>query len=214
MACYKFFITLVLGSFIVCNEAGAVDLGSVGKTYPIAENDIVKELEKRAAQVDWGKHLNKDKVEKAVKNYKPKENLVKLPRATQAKKRTVDMSYTVPFDIKDAKGNVLYPKGFVFNPLDYIEYQKTIIVIDANDHLQVEWLKASKYAKDINTMVLITDGSYYELGETLNRPVFFATKPIIERLQLTCVPSVAKQSGRMMEIKEIDVDTALSKKKS
>jgi hypothetical protein len=55
----------------------------------------------------------------------------------------------------------------------------------------------------LDTLLLITDGSYYDLIQKFNRPVFYATTRIVQRLQLQAVPSVARQSGKYMEINEI-----------
>jgi conjugal transfer pilus assembly protein TraW len=85
-------------------------------------------------------------------------------------------------------------------------YTRIIVVINGADRDQVEWFKKSPYYKKSNVMVLITDGSYYDLSGELGQPVYFAHEKIVSRLQLNHVPSVAKQKKRMMEVSEIDVD--------
>jgi conjugal transfer pilus assembly protein TraW len=185
--------------------AFARDLGTIGATYPIAERDALSEIEERARQVDWGKALKKDKMESAVKNYKPK-GIKDLPRAAESGYTRVDMTYSLEFDIPDGQGNILYPKGFTFNPLDYITYPYTLIVINGTDRDQVKWFKKSKFAKDIHTKLIITDGSYFDLGRELGRPVYYAIGGLIDRFQLKYVPSIVSQAGRMMEVTVIDVD--------
>ena len=179
------------------------DLGTFGTTYPVAEKDAVLEIKERAAQTDWTKHFNKDKIEKAVRRYRP--DIFRLPRATQDRTFRVDMSYAVDFDIPDGKGGILYPKGYRFNPLEYVQWPGILVVIDGSDKEQVSWLRSSQYVKDYRTMLLVTDGGFWDLSHNLKRPVFYATRQIVNRFQLKAVPSVIQQSSNYMEVKEIAV---------
>lgn len=185
----------------------AVDLGKVGQTYPIVETDPRDDMKALAAKID--KEKIRKGYEKEIVSFKPND-LVSLPRATEGKKRLVDMTYTLEFDITGADGTV-YPKGFTFNPLDYVDYYLTLIIVNGDDRAQVEWLKSSKYAKDIMTRVYLTDGSYYNISKELSRNVYYARKKTIDRFQIERVPSVVVQKGKMMEVTEIDIESAQKK---
>ncbi|MFZ0450126.1 MAG: hypothetical protein WAL98_12865, partial [Desulfatiglandaceae bacterium] len=65
----------------------------------------------------------------------------------------------------------------------------------------------SDYAGGFDSMLLLTGGSYYDLGKKLKRPVFYATTDMVKRFQLGAVPSIVHQKGRYMEVREV----ALSK---
>lgn len=200
-------VTFVFLLFL-CSPVFAKNLGIVGAVYPIIETDALDELQNRAKQINWGSYFNKDRIEKTVKNYKPSD-AKSLPKARKDRVFSVDMTYTLDFDIPDGNGNILYPKGYTFNPLDYVDFPNTLVVIDASDRDQIAWFKDSKYAKDINAMLLISDGSYWKLTEELKRPVFYATGDIIRKFNIQSVPSVIYQKGRLMEVSEY----AVSKKK-
>lgn len=191
----------------------ARDLGAFGATYPIFERDALEEIEDRAKQVDWGKLFDKEKNEQKVKSYKPKD-LVHLPRATRNRVRRVDVSYTLDFDITDGKGNNLYPKGFTFNPLDYIAYPRTIVIISGADRQQIEWYKKSVFSKSLNTMLLITEGTYYDLSRELGVAVYYANPLFVERFNLTSVPSIIKQIDNLLEVTEVDVELHSKKEHS
>jgi conjugal transfer pilus assembly protein TraW len=191
----------------------AKDLGAIGTTYPVLERDALEEIEERARQVDWGKLFNAEKNEQKVKSYKPKD-LVRLPRATRDRVRMVDISYTLDFDIPDGKGNILYPKGFTFNPLDYIVYPRTIVVINGSDRKQVEWFKKSSYLKNLNTVLWITDGSYYDLATELGMAVYYANAMIVERFNLMSVPCIIVQKKNLLEVTEVDVESRSNKRPS
>ncbi len=196
---------------VLAGSGYAKDLGTAGATYPIAEKDAITEMQERAKQVDWEKAIKKDKMEKAIKNFKP-GGIKQLPRAADSRVFHVDMTYTLEVDIKDKDWNVLYPKGFVFNPLDYIHNPGTIfVVINGADQSQVNWFKKSRYMSDPNVTLMITDGPYYELSKRLKRPVFYAIDGVVERFELQYLPSIIQQKGRFMEVNEIDVDKASKK---
>jgi conjugal transfer pilus assembly protein TraW len=199
------FDLLVFGAFILLmvspSRAAIHDLGSFGQTYPIAERDALKEIKERVAQVHWTKIFTKEKTEKAVQNYRPDTPF--LPRAQKDNVRLVNMTYTLDVDIPDGKGGILYPKGYTFNPLDYVNFHKTLVIINGDDPDQVTWFTGSDYAGGFDSMLLLTGGSYYDLGKKLKRPVFYATADIVRRFQLGAVPSIVHQKGRYMEVREI-----------
>ena len=164
-------ITTVLLFIIAVFPAQAKELGTVGKTYTISEKDALTELEGRASSVDWKKLYSKIKPE----NYRP-EKPPGTSRAQKARSFLVDMTYTLKSDIPDGKGGILYPAGYTFNPLDYVTFKKTLIVIDGTDREQVAWFAHSKYKGQPDTMILITSGSTTDLQKQLKQPIFYATR--------------------------------------
>jgi conjugal transfer pilus assembly protein TraW len=198
----------ILGSLLLLialkGAAYAKDLGVVGATYPVSEKDALQQIEDRARQIDWGKYLNKDKMKKVVTNFRP-EDMIALKTAERNTTFTVSMTYILEHDIPDGKGGILYPKGYTFNPLDYVVFPKTLVFINGSDRRQVDWFKASTFYKDYKVMLLITDGLFQELSEELKRPVYYAKREIIERFKLRAVPSVVVQKNRKMEVNEIAI---------
>jgi hypothetical protein len=89
--------------------------------------DALTEIEASAAKINMTEivKLARDKAQ----NFKP-DNPVSLEPAKQNRTFKVHMSYTLEFDIPDGKGGVLYPKGYSFNPLDYVTYPGVLVVID------------------------------------------------------------------------------------
>ena len=178
--------------------------GTVGAVYPIAEPDALSEIEERARRVDWEKVIGRKIVEKKVVSFRP-AGLVPLARAEKGRKYTVDLTYTLSEDIPDGKGGTLYPKGYAFNPLDYVTLPNTLVVLDGADEAQVNWFYSSEHFNDFKTILLITDGSYSELSKELKRPVYYADGAIIDRFDLEAVPAVVRQKGKNMEVQEIAV---------
>ena len=185
----------------------AKNQGEVGRTWPIAEKDALTEIEAKARQVEWRKVLERKKVEQ----YRGPPDKGSLPRAKRDRTFPVDLTYTTSIDVPDGKGGILYPQGYTFNPLDYVTYPKTLVVINGNDPEQVQWLAASEYATWLDVMLLLTEGSYRFVAKRVSRPVFYADRKIIERFGLKAVPSIIRQKGRLMEVSEIDIRRTTTK---
>jgi conjugal transfer pilus assembly protein TraW len=178
--------------------AGAKVLGSVGATYAIAERDALEEIEARARAVDWRSVLGREEPE----NYRPPE-AVRLPRARLERVFLVDLSWTLPFDVPDGKGGVLYPRGYSFNPLDYVSFGQTLVILDGGDPDQVDWFRNSGFARKPDVLLLLTEGSFTTVSDQLKRHVYYADRRITERFRLAAVPSVITRQGRLMEVREI-----------
>jgi len=205
-----------VGSTIVIILAGvlllplcstAKNIGVVGTVYDIVEKDALKEMQEKAAKVDIEKILKRKETANKIKHFTPSDIdfLRKIEPAKADSTFLVDMTYTLDIDIPDADGNILYPKGYKFNPLDYITYPKTLVILNAKSPQQLGWFKQSDYVKDLRTTLLITDGEFYDLAKTLKRPVFFASKHIIDVFRIKATPSVVRQKGSLMEVTEVDV---------
>ncbi|BBO87525.1 hypothetical protein [Desulfosarcina ovata] len=184
--------------------AGIRNLGIMGKTYPVVELDALVEIRNKAAGIDWQGILQSPENLRKLRNYRP-EGLPRLARARVDRTFLVDMTYTLDFDIPNGRGGILYPAGYTFNPLDYIDYPRTIVVVDASDPEQVDWLESSGHAADPNTRLLITDGIYLDVSSRIDRHVFFVMPAIAKRLQLQAVPAVIRQKGGKMEVREIAI---------
>jgi conjugal transfer pilus assembly protein TraW len=177
-----------------------------GETFDFAENDMIEEIKK---QIENNKPQIEEKIEEYKKTAKEKANNYKpvdLKELTPSIKNNTfypDMTYTNPNDIYDNKGNIIYPKGFKFNPLDYQTIHYQMIVINGNSKEEIEWLIKNNYLDNIKYMILLSDGNYKEVGEKLNQPVFYAMPKITEKFNLQHTPSIITQIGNKMEVKEI-----------
>jgi conjugal transfer pilus assembly protein TraW len=181
-------------------EALAKDLGTYGATYPIMEGDAISQMKKAIAGYDWEKFKRKQREE--INNYKPKD-LVDLPTVREDKVFKVDMTGSIKEDIIGRDKVVIYPKGYRYNPMEYVFMRRIIVFINGKDEKQIEWYKKSPYPTDMRTMLLITDGSYLNVRKKLKAlTVYYANKEIIERMGIKAVPSVAVQKGTELEVRE------------
>ena len=192
--------------FLPAGSACARDLGKFGSTYPIPEKDALQEMVDRAAEIDWTRVFDPEQTKKRIREFRPAD-VAALPAAAEDHTFRVDMTWSAVFDIPDGRGGILYPKGYTFNPLDYVFLPNILVFIDASDCRQMVWFKSSPYKSDMRTMLLLTGGSYWDTINDLKIPAFYASKYIIERLKIKAVPSVAVQKGNFMEVREYVSDS-------
>lgn len=205
----KTFINAAVFLFIVGSVSAEIkDQGYFGNVYDIKERDALQEIESFMASMDndgTKPIINKEITESKIKNYKP-DGLISVPRATESRTRFIRPEHTLEMDIKDDKGNILYPKGYKFSPLDYVQNPRTYIAINANDPIQVEWFKKSEYSKKIDVTLLITEGSYYDLSKSVSNVVYYCLPEIHKGFQIEKVPSIIKQEGNQLKIVEQKID--------
>ncbi len=204
-------VRCILAAVVLCllmtSMAVARDVGTFGTVYDIVEKDALKELEDKAKSVDFSKAVDRNALVKKARNFTPEDVKEMKAIGPAGKDRTffVDMAYTLERDIKDDKGNIIYPAGYTFNPLSYVAYPTTLIILNGKRPEDVRWFEESSYAKDARVTLLLTDGSYSDLSRSLKRPVFYASTRLIEAFRIQAVPSVVRQSGIYMEVTEVRI---------
>lgn len=185
-------------------RASVVDLGTVGATYSIQEQDALAQIQNKLKQYDFSNFFTKQRFLDSFHRYEERIS-TDLPIAKEHKIYRVDMTYTLPYDIPDGKGGILYPKGYTFNPLDYIRIPFVYVIINAEDKKQIVWFKKSRYYNEVKSMPMIIKGDVLTIQEQLKVPVFYADKRIVKRFQLKAVPSIAYQKGGEFYVEEIPV---------
>ena len=190
--------TLLLIGLPQARAGEIVCLEPVGPTSAVTETDLVEELRQRAVSVDV------EQLRSARARYQP-TNLQALPRATKDSSITVNLSHTLEEDVQDANGQVLYPAGFTFNPLQYVSLSGVLVVIDGSDPEQVAWFKGSPYGANRRALLLLSGGLAAALRDELRRPVAYLTEDIARRLQLRAVPSVVVERDNQLVIREVSL---------
>lgn len=177
-----------------------------GETFLFAEKDMIEEIKNQIinnkTQIESKLKEYKEVAKEKANNYKPAD----LKKLTPALKNNIfypDMTYTNPNNIYNNKGNIIYPKGFKFNPLDYQTISYQMIIIDGTSKKELDWLIKNNYTNNMKYMILLSDGNYKEIGEKIKQPVFYAMPKITEKFNLEHTPSIITQIGNKMEVKEI-----------
>jgi len=166
----------------------------IGKTYPIIEPDALAEIEARVARKPFDpKVFGEEESWSAL-------NSPTLPVASRREIRRVIPFFALSFDIPDKDGNILYPAGYTFNPLEYLRLPSRLIIVN-ND--QLDWAFAQA---EIGDMVIMAGGNALQAMRDRGVPVFKLEEQVRDRLDLRFVPSIVEQDGTVFVIEEILLD--------
>lgn len=165
----------------------------IGSTTTIAETSVLDEIEESAARANWQEALNTE----------PSTwggfQSGRLPIAKKNVVRQHKPYYTLDTDIKDQMGQVIYPKGFTFNPMAYVRLPSRIFIV-GDKPVYKDWLLEHAEAFD---MVLTAGGDPMALGAKYGRPIFILEPKMRDRLGVKVVPSIISQQGDALQIKEM-----------
>ena len=179
----------LLAGFLIdpLGAAQAKNLGQAGPVYPIIETSVIKR------QKPNQKHRSQ--------SFEP----MSLPTALTEIEQHLDLSYTVPWDITDGKGNVIYPEGYRFNPLEHRRF-RTMIVIDGSDEGQVDWADKLEDVADPMTRIVITQGDIAAVSQRFKRRVYRLHPQVAQRFRIENVPTIVQQKGALLAVKAIPVN--------
>ncbi|MFW5758702.1 MAG: hypothetical protein ACOCYO_08480 [Bacteroidota bacterium] len=183
--------------FVVFSKhALAFNVGKFGETYDIVEPDLEEIIKDRAQHIDMDKIKAEwqEQAKEKIKTYRLPTAVSDLAVTEQNKLYKVNLTYTLPRDIKNLDGSTIYPKGFTFNPVERfvkagINYPFKLVILNPKREVEMDWFERN-FADDLNSRLLITDGYVWDLIEDMNRPVFYLTEIIKKKFNITSTPSV------------------------
>lgn len=201
-------------SILLVAALSITPLGTFGNTYKIVEKDAIVEIEEKLKKIDYEK-IRKE-LESKLKNYRPSD-LKSLPPAEKTYSYYVDMTYTLDVDIPkvDNKGKIigtLYPKGFTFNPVEYLVADPPpLIIFNGNNKKEVEWVK-QKYKDSLHVMFVITEGDWIEISKVFKRQVYYLKEMMVDKLKLKNTVSVVYRDGKHMRVDVYAMPKKVTKK--
>lgn len=181
------------------------DLGTMGDVGEIAEIDLLEELKRRMAAIDW-----KQKQQQAIARFWEQQKFEILPTAQADRDRSIDLTITAPRDLTAPNGQLIIRAGQTVNPLDKMPLGLCLMVFDATVPAQVELIRhQSCQNKQARVMYLATSlprqsgwDSLRRLETALQAPVYLLTPDVRSRFQLQHVPAIVEQSGNRLLVRE------------
>lgn len=181
-------------SSISATASALQEIAGGGVTYAIAEQDALEEIKERGQKADVKGYVNKT----------PRSDWsawdgYPLPRATLDRVRNYVPWYRLEFNITDAKGSVIYPEGFMFNPLEHIKLPQRVVIFKLD---QLQKLKPRLKAGD---MLIADTGDVVEAGNKLGAHIYILNEKLAKRFGVEVVPSIITQDDKQFEIIEVDL---------
>lgn len=203
----RLIITLIV--LAVGLNASSIKTYENGNTYKIEEENIVNlfrnHVSKNKEKIQARFYEERKKMIDKIENYKPTTLSLTVPDAKKDMIFYPKIEHTTTEDVKDSHGNILYKKGFKFNPLHYISMNERYLFLNYNDKKQVKWLKDNNFQKDITTKIIITDGKVFDAIKDLKREVFYANDILLNKFEIQGVPSLVEQEQDKIKVSQYKI---------
>lgn len=193
-------IALLLAASVLVAASAHAATSTIGRTWPIAEPDALAEIEARTAKLPTDMRAK----------YGPRSSwsamkAASLAPAMKSQTRSVVPFYTLDTEIRLPSGELLYPKGYSFNPLAFVTLPQRLVVVHPRD---LGW--ALKTAR-LTDFILLAAGSAKDddaitLSERTGRAIFILEERVKDRLNLTVAPVIITQVGQKLELTEVRLD--------
>ncbi len=180
----------------------AVDLGIEGQVFEPIEEDFRIALMRLMARQDWTKELNK--LKKSADDYTKNLPTYYLPLAERTQTAWKDVGIITDRDIYlpsidwktgsvfDPKETLAVPAGTYLNPIEKLPAAAIdrLFIFDATSPEQLAFAK-QLIAKHIPFLsFMIVAGDLGPLSKEEGQPIYHATKDVLEKFQVTAVPSL------------------------
>lgn len=181
------------------------NLGALGPTIKVGEEDMITAMKRQAAAYDW-----KGAAKGAISRYWSNTPSHDLPVAQRVRLRELDPTFEVSRTITAQNGQVIARAGERINPLQYMPFNQTLIVINPADPKQMEWARAQLAARRGQRVTLLATQmrtfpdmeSMAKAANKLGTRMFLMQPAVKEKFQIEAVPSLVYQDGLKFLIEE------------
>ena len=186
--------------------ASAKDLGVRGATWPVAEPDLLAQIEARLIEMERAgelARLERDARANARTKLEEPDPVIGIAPAREERRRLWDPAITVARDIRTADGVVIAAAGTRVNPLERVTLARDLLFVDGRREAEIAWALAhGRPAK-----IVLLAGRPLELMRRHRRPFFFDQGGrLAARFGLRFTPSLVEQAGSRLRITEIPVE--------
>lgn len=167
--------------------------------YEIAEPDLLEELEAQKDRIISHLERKKSELKERIESFEGE----RLSPAKENRTYYIDPTYCLEENIyyqKDGRWEILYPKGYCFNPIDYIPYDPPpMVVFNPCREEERKWVK-----ENYPDAIFVSTGCPLKEVRKLGITTYFLTSELKEKLRLTETVSVVKVS-RKKKLIEVEV---------
>ena len=185
--------------------ASSKDLGVRGAAWPIAEPDLLAEIERRLSALDETGALARLEGEAAAHaraRIEEPEAVAGIAPAREPRTRLFDPAITLKNDIRFSDGT-LAAAGTRIDPLRRVSLSRDILFIDGTREAEVAWaLGRARPSK-----IVLLAGRPLDLARAHGRPFFFDQGGrLARRFGLRATPTLVTRDGAHLRITEIPLE--------
>ena len=196
----------VAAALALAAPASAADLGVRGATWPVAEPDLLAQIEARLIEMERSGALARLESEARANARRKLEEPDPAPGiapATERRSRLFDPAIVVERDIHTSEGVLIAAAGTRVNPLERMTLARDLLFVDGRREAEIAWA----LAHDRPAKIVLLAGRPLELMRQHRRPFFFDQGGrLAARFGLRFTPSLVEQAGAKLRITEVPVE--------
>ena len=188
----------------------AKDLGVRGATWPVAEPDLLAQIEARLLEMQRSgalARLQEEARADARRKLEEPDPAPGIAPAREERSRLFDPAITVARDIRTADGVLIAAAGMRVNPLERMTLARDLLFVDGRREAEIAWALAWEEESGRPATIVVLAGRPLELMRRHRRPFFFDQGGrLAARFGLRLTPALVAQDGTRLRITEIPVD--------
>jgi len=188
----------------------AKDLGVRGATWPVAEPDLLEEIETRLLELERSgalARLEDEARERARRSLEEPAAVAGIAPARERRSRLLDPAITVARDIRTADGSLIAAAGTRVNPLDRTTLSRDLLFVDGRREAEIAWALGRERESGRAAKIVLLAGRPLALMRRHGRPFFFDTGGVLAtRFRIAATPALVTQAGARLRITEIPVE--------
>ena len=191
----------------LAGDGSAKDLGVRGATWPVAEPDLLAEIEARLVEMQRSgalARLEKEARARARQKLEAPDPVPGIAPAAEERSRLFDPAITVARDIRTPDGVLIAAAGTRVNPLERTTLVRDLLFVDGRREAEIAWALAHERPAKI----VLLAGRPLDLMRRHRRPFFFDMGGrLAARFGLRLTPALVAQDGARLRITEFPVDS-------
>ena len=208
--CAPFRSIAALAILLAAGAASAKDLGVRGATWPVAEPDLLAQIETRLSEMERSgelARLHEQARSDARASLEEPQPVPGIAPARRERTRLFDPSISVERDIRGPDGTLVAAAGTRVDPFAHGTFAGRVLFIDGRREAEIAWALELAGAGDRPAKIVLLAGRPLELARRHGRPFFFDQGGrIARRLGLAFTPSLVRRDGAHLRIAEIPLD--------
>ena len=183
----------------------AKDLGVRGATWPVAEPDLLAQIELQLIEMERSgalARLQEEARADARRKLEEPDPAPGIAPATRERSRLWDPAITVARDIRTPDGVLIAAAGTRVNPLERMALARDLLFVDGRREAEIVWA----LSHDRPAKIVLLAGRPLDLMRRHRRPFFFDQGGrLVARFGLSLTPVLVAQDGAQLRITEFPV---------
>ncbi len=204
-------LVLATAATLLALPAAAKDLGVRGATWPVAEPDLLLEIETRLLAMQRSGDLARLEDEaraRARRSLEEPEPVPGIAPAWERRSRPFDPAIVVAQDIRAPDGALIAAAGTRINPLERLPLTRDLIFVDGRREAEIAWALARETKGGRPAKIVLLAGRPLDLMRRYRRPFFFDTGGrLAARFGIAATPTLVEQDGSLLRLTEVPVES-------